>query len=469
MITGFLKLLMWTLILQLTGLPAVLAQVSKVGKLATRKPVPKVVYNNDQAQSLLDASILASMQNDPKVNEALATRIHDFLKNPKNAPTLKTPVGQSLIKVESRLVTMLGLKDKLKSCANYKTDKRKLGKRIGDLVSTMTPTENAIQNSEYCVMGPNSFASVKDIIKLQNAMSKEENWIFDNQIGTTGEKKKQLNELGAKLSFERKLYLQSMKNAVKTHIDLGYRYNTAEIGFKAGFVGYSVDQVCPSMKHGGQFLTNPCEDTTRAELQAYGTQYLNNLMASKAKRWTNEEVKTELNGKLKRLNTKTLTKNADGVTTINQIPLLAEQDLKNGVKYLTSAERPPYKVHFENGKVVGADGKLLDTSDVNVRAVWGGSGKAIFVMDAKGGIYISKFQKQGQFQHSSLLAGGDVAAAGELEIRNGVITLITDRSGHYEPPMEMMLQFLIKLRDAGVDISNIKLDILAQSRPVLIK
>ncbi|WP_119726298.1 hypothetical protein [Thermomonospora amylolytica] len=60
----------------------------------------------------------------------------------------------------------------------------------------------------------------------------------------------------------------------------------------------------------------------------------------------------------------------------------------------------------------------------------------------------------GVFHHSSFLAGGPVAAAGELRVVNGRLGLISDRSGHYQPPPEFRDRVVEMLRQAGVTITD---------------
>ncbi|WP_128330261.1 hypothetical protein [Apibacter sp. HY039] len=61
-------------------------------------------------------------------------------------------------------------------------------------------------------------------------------------------------------------------------------------------------------------------------------------------------------------------------------------------------------------------------------------------MSKKGNIYISKYNEVGKFHHSSLVAGEEVAAAGEIIIENGIIKMITNKSGHYLPNIEINKQ-----------------------------
>jgi len=54
-------------------------------------------------------------------------------------------------------------------------------------------------------------------------------------------------------------------------------------------------------------------------------------------------------------------------------------------------------------------------------------------MDADGTFYASMEQAVGEFHHSSLVAGDPVAAAGELDVGQGVLEALSDKSGHYRP------------------------------------
>jgi hypothetical protein len=77
-------------------------------------------------------------------------------------------------------------------------------------------------------------------------------------------------------------------------------------------------------------------------------------------------------------------------------------------------------------------------------------------MDEHGQIFVSKFQKVGEFHHSSFLSGKPVASAGELKITNGVIEEISRKSGHYQPTKNINKQIITHLKNNGVETKNIK-------------
>jgi len=123
------------------------------------------------------------------------------------------------------------------------------------------------------------------------------------------------------------------------------------------------------------------------------------------------------------------------------------------VKYLTEAERAKLKLTVKDGKVYDADGNLYDTSDAGT--FFSGKGKSIFVMDENGNIYASKYQEVGEFHHSSMLGGKPVAGAGEITVKNGTITEISNKSGHYQPTQKINQQVLQQIDSEGININDI--------------
>jgi hypothetical protein len=124
------------------------------------------------------------------------------------------------------------------------------------------------------------------------------------------------------------------------------------------------------------------------------------------------------------------------------------------VNYLGDAERQFYKIEIRDGLLYDSEGKLFDTTSAST--AHSGDGKAIYIMDQEGNLYASKAQVVGEFHHSSLAGGKPVAGAGEVEVHNGVLTSITDRSGHYQPPAEYTDQVIETLNSKGVDTDSVK-------------
>lgn len=125
----------------------------------------------------------------------------------------------------------------------------------------------------------------------------------------------------------------------------------------------------------------------------------------------------------------------------------------SAVKYLNESSRARYKLTVKDGKLYDAKGNLFDTSDATSLHS-ADDPRAIFVMDHDGNVYASKWQEEGRFHHSSFLAGGDVAGAGELKVSNGDLKLISNASGHYHPTQDMTIQVVKELQSRGLTISG---------------
>lgn len=119
------------------------------------------------------------------------------------------------------------------------------------------------------------------------------------------------------------------------------------------------------------------------------------------------------------------------------------------VKYLNDRERAGFKVVIKDGKVYDAAGQLFDTRQASTSFAKN-KGRAIFVMDATGALYISNEQTKGKFHHSSFFAGRPVAAAGDIRIENGVVTAISRKSGHHRTTATQLNQAVRQLNTQGV-------------------
>ncbi|WP_188827588.1 hypothetical protein [Nocardia camponoti] len=79
-------------------------------------------------------------------------------------------------------------------------------------------------------------------------------------------------------------------------------------------------------------------------------------------------------------------------------------------------------------------------------------------MDRNGRIYSAPHHILGQFHHSSFLAGRPVAGAGEIEVRQGRVVLISDHSTHYRPAREFTAQVLDSLNKQGIPAEEITVE-----------
>lgn len=118
------------------------------------------------------------------------------------------------------------------------------------------------------------------------------------------------------------------------------------------------------------------------------------------------------------------------------------------------------KVTISGGRLLSADGKPFDTA--RMVTMQSGPGYAIYVMSAEGNFHV-RSHSVGYYHHSSLLAGADVAGAGEIKVKNGKIKKLSNKSGHYTPGHENLLQVLAMLQKKDVDL-DFKLMVMPSGR-----
>jgi hypothetical protein len=129
------------------------------------------------------------------------------------------------------------------------------------------------------------------------------------------------------------------------------------------------------------------------------------------------------------------------------------------VQYLSDSQRAAFRLHIANGLIYDAHDNLLDTADAS--SLHTDQARAIFVMDDGGNFFASKWHSEGEFHHSSLISGQPAAAVGEIEVQNGRLIALSDRSGHYRPQRAFTGQAIDELRKNGVDFVNVQLDIIS--------
>lgn len=130
------------------------------------------------------------------------------------------------------------------------------------------------------------------------------------------------------------------------------------------------------------------------------------------------------------------------------------------VEYLTEEQRAGYALLFRDGRIYDGSGNLFDTG--NAATLHSDLGRAIFVMDASGDFFASRYHAVGQFHHSSLVAGGPVAAAGELQVVAGALTLFSDKSGHYRPRRRYTAQAIEHLSKSHISLGAVTFDLVGR-------
>jgi hypothetical protein len=118
------------------------------------------------------------------------------------------------------------------------------------------------------------------------------------------------------------------------------------------------------------------------------------------------------------------------------------------------------RVRFSGGRLYTDDTftKPLDTK--NMVTHFSGPGFAIYVMSEEGNLHVGS-HSVGYRHHSTLLAGSNVAAAGEVQVEKGKLVWISNKSGHYAPSAPHFLQVLHQLQKKGVDLAVVKVKYLA--------
>jgi hypothetical protein len=131
------------------------------------------------------------------------------------------------------------------------------------------------------------------------------------------------------------------------------------------------------------------------------------------------------------------------------------ENAKNGkvVRYLDETERKAYLVTIRDGKFYDADGNPLDTTGA-LSLHGDGPNVGIWVMDGDGNIYVSTTPEINVFHHSSFVAGGELAAAGEIKIVNGELAYLTNGTGHYKFDWSFIKRAVDQMRSQGAQIDS---------------
>lgn len=140
--------------------------------------------------------------------------------------------------------------------------------------------------------------------------------------------------------------------------------------------------------------------------------------------------------------------------------------LIEGVKYFSEEERQLTALSLNDHGVFMNGNTLYSTAnervgaglDPQTRLIKYKEGFAMYVVGPDQTFHATSqvvFEKH----HSSLLAGGAVIGAGECKIENGKLVMISNKSGHYKPSKENMLDVLRVLKAQNVPLSDVRLEI----------
>ena len=123
------------------------------------------------------------------------------------------------------------------------------------------------------------------------------------------------------------------------------------------------------------------------------------------------------------------------------------------VEYIRSPEeRAQFRLTVKGGALFrGAETTPFSTHGMST--YHSGVGWCIFVVSPGGEFYVAT-HRLSEFHHSSILAGSAAAAAGEMQVENGMLRTISNKSGHYQPGPRALAWALEKLQAMGVDLSS---------------
>ena len=120
------------------------------------------------------------------------------------------------------------------------------------------------------------------------------------------------------------------------------------------------------------------------------------------------------------------------------------------------------QLHYRNGLIYTDAACTTKFNTTGMVTAFGGPGWAIYVMSETGNIHASA-HSVGHRHHSSLLAGSNVAGAGEMRVLQGKLVQISNKSGHYAPAAAHFIQVLYMLQKRGVSLFGVKLAFKTQT------
>lgn len=146
----------------------------------------------------------------------------------------------------------------------------------------------------------------------------------------------------------------------------------------------------------------------------------------------------------------------------------------------TEKERAPFKKSFDTeGKLIGPDKERVDTQKVKASHGKAADKRHIFTMDETGQFSTADGKKENddrydeaqakntgkmeRFHHSSMQAGEAVAGAGEMQVRDGQVEVVSDHSGHYKPDGQQTFNTVKELENQKAGIEKIGMEFSKKS------
>jgi hypothetical protein len=145
--------------------------------------------------------------------------------------------------------------------------------------------------------------------------------------------------------------------------------------------------------------------------------------------------------------------------TDQQVRLMLQGMDLLSTKYQDAVGREEYRVLVNENrlKYLAAPDDMQAWSTEEYETNFGGHGWCIFVMSLEGRLYANSHINEEGWFHSAFMGGKPVTAAGELWARNGRLYVMTDKSGHYKPGFQHLVDAAGELHRQGLDISRLQI------------
>ncbi len=125
-------------------------------------------------------------------------------------------------------------------------------------------------------------------------------------------------------------------------------------------------------------------------------------------------------------------------------PVLEPESVKH---YMNEEEKRACSIFFTEGKAIRT--LTREAIDFTAEEVDGKSGSMLYVIDLAKNIYLYSNHDR-HYSHSSAVSGGSVLGAGEVSgSRDGTITSMNNKSGHYRPSEDLLLKSVEIFREKG--------------------
>ncbi|WP_432835361.1 toxin glutamine deamidase domain-containing protein [Dactylosporangium sp. CA-092794] len=121
---------------------------------------------------------------------------------------------------------------------------------------------------------------------------------------------------------------------------------------------------------------------------------------------------------------------------------IISQDQRDGVPYFDAEQQAEHTIRVVDGRLYDREGLPLH-------------GHYIYAVDERTQtIHAIRYADAGAAKHSSLFAGGNVHAAGDLIVEHGKLTVLNNHSGHYTPVADHVSRGRDALAYHGADLSG---------------